>query len=174
MRRSFRKLSSEEAVKYIQGEELLTASSLDEARMHLSQNGLEPTDYCYFSWMRDGVRYYRLWEDKRVKEGVAKAVPFGQVAAGLKRAAAENLYILAKRYKGSMVKFNVSSGVLHVAEAESGEVKAVICVPQTGGNLVFEQGAWNAQQAVHFVNVLLIRRWPVDQAYREAAALIVS
>lgn len=171
MRRSLRRMSNREVAAYPEAEHLFTTLSLEEAKEKLAGNGLELSEYCFHSWVRDGVRFFRVWEDKRLKESVARAVPFGHTACTLKRAEAEKLYIKAKRYKGDTLQFDTDNGVLQVIERETGEVKLIACLPATGGALVFEQAAWNEEQAAHFVNVVLVRDQPVDEAFAETAEM---
>jgi hypothetical protein len=171
VRRSLRKMDTGEVAQYSEADQLFTVQSLEEARQRLAKEGLDPASYCFYTWMREGVRYYRVWEDKRLKEGIVRAVPFGQVAARLKRADAEKLYTIGKRYQGTGVRFEVSDGLIQVVDPESGEAKAAISVPLVGGNLIFEPRAWNERQAAHFVNVLLVRGQTPDVAFREADAL---
>lgn len=176
MRRSLRKIDTREVKEYPESEQLFTVQSLPEARQRLLEQGLDPAAYCFFTWMRDGVRYYRVWEDKKIREGIVRAVPFGKVAARLKRADAEKLYTTARRYSGTKVKFSHSDGLLQVIDAASGVVKAAISVPQVGGELIFEQREWTPEQVAHFVNVILVRGQPVDVAYEmtEEMAAAVS
>lgn len=150
---------------------MFTVQSLEEARQRLAKDGRDPASYCFFTWMREGIRYYRVWEDKKLKEGIVRVVPFGDIAARLKRADAEKLYTVAKRYGGSRIKFEVSDGLLQIAGAETGEVKAAISVPLVGGSLMFEPRQWNERQAAHFVNVVLVRGQSPDVAFGEADSL---
>lgn len=170
MRRSLRKIDTQEVGNYSESEQLFTVQSLEEARQRLTQDGLDPASYCFFTWMREGIRYYRVWEDKKLKEGIVKAVPFGQIAARLKRADAEKLYTVAKRYGGNRVQFNVTDGLLQISGTQGG-VKAAISVPLVGGSLLFEQRKWNERQAAHFVNVILVRGQSPDVAFGEAETL---
>jgi hypothetical protein len=171
MRRSLRRISKSEVAVYTEAEQLFTAQSLDEAKERLTGTGRDLAEHCFFSWVRDGVRYFRVWEDKRLKNSVAAPAAFGTISATLKRAEAEKLYIKAKRYKGSLVKFAPEAGALEIADAETGEIKAHICLPQIGGELVFEPSGWTERQAALFVNVLLVRDHSVDTAFTEAEAL---
>jgi len=171
MRRSLRKIDTHEAEKYSEDEQLFTVRSLDEARQRLIGEGHDPSAYCFYTWMRDGVRYYRVFEDKRVKEGIVKAVPFGNVAARLKRADAERLYTLAKRRSTQQVKFTISDGLLQVYDGVTGECKAAISVPMVGGDLVMEPRQWTERQVAHFLNVLLVRGQTPDVAFAEAENL---
>lgn len=171
MRRSLRKIDTQEVVNYAENDQLFTVQSLEEARQRLTTKGLDPASYCFFTWMREGVRYYRVWEDKKLKEGIVKPAPFGQIAAKLKRADAEKLYTVAKRYGGAKVRFDVNDGLLQVADAASGSVKAAISVPLVGGSLLFEPREWNARQCAHFVNVILVRGQSPDVALTEADTL---
>lgn len=174
MRRSLRKIDTQEVVNYAESDQLFTVQSLEEARQRLTKEGLDPASFCFFTWMREGVRYYRVWEDKKLKEGVVKAVSFGEVAARLKRADAEKLYTVAKRYGGTRVRFEVHDGQLQVADADTGELKTVVSVPLVGGSLVFEQARWTARQAAHFINVILVRGQSPDVAFGEADSLQAS
>lgn len=171
MRRSLRKIDTQEVVNYAESDQLFTVQSLEEARQRLTNDGLDPASFCFFTWMREGVRYYRVWEDKKLKEGVIKAVPFGEVAARLKRADAEKLYTVAKRYGGSKVRFEVHDGTMQVVDPETEVLKAVISVPLVGGSIVFEKAAWTERQGAHFVNVILVRGQSPDVAYSEADSL---
>lgn len=170
MRRSLRKIDTQEVVNYSEADQLFTVQSLEEARQRLTKDGLDPASYCFFTWMREGIRYYRVWEDKKLKEGIVRAVPFGDVAARLKRADAEKLYTVAKRYGGSQVKFDVADGLLQVADSD-GATRTAISVPLVGGGLVFEKRRWNERQSAHFVNVILVRGQSPDVAFREADSL---
>lgn len=171
MRRSLRRISNREVSAYSEAEQLFTIGSLEQAKERLAGAGRDLAEHCFFSWVREGVRYFRVWEDKRLKQNVAESVAFGMTVATLKRAEAEKLYIKAKRYKGSVVKFAAEAGTLEVASAKTHEVKSYISLPQTGGGLVLEQAGWTEQQAAHFVNVLLVRDQSVDVAFAEAEAL---
>jgi len=171
MRRSLRKIDTQEAANYSEAEQLFTVASLDEARQRLLEQGLDPASYCFFTWMRDGVRYYRVWEDKKVKEGIVRVVPFGQEAARLKRADSERLYTVAKRHGGQRVKFSVSNGLVEVLDGITGECKAAISVPLVGGSLILEPRQWSERQVAHFLNALLVRGLVPDAAYEEAEAL---
>lgn len=179
MRRSLRKIDTQEVLSYSEDEQLFTVLSLDEARRRLVEQGLDPADHCFFTWMRDGVRYYRVWEDKKLKAGIVKVVPFGQVAARLKRADAEKLYTVARRYRkgDSALLFSVEDGTLRVQNRYTGAVHAVISVPLIGGDLVYEEegttpgAAWRPEQVAHFLNVILVRGQPAGRAYEEAEEL---
>ncbi|HYF95908.1 MAG TPA: hypothetical protein VD969_27125 [Symbiobacteriaceae bacterium] len=171
MRRSLRRIATREIGAYTEAEPLFTALSLEEAKEHLAEAGLELSEHCFHSWVREGVRYYQVWADKRLKESVARAVPFGEVACTLKRAEAEKLSIKAKRYKGTAVRFETDNGVLRVLAASTGKVKAVLDLPATGGALVLEAAGWNERQAAHFVNILLVRDRAVDEAFFDADQL---
>lgn len=171
MRRSLRKIDTQEVGNYSEADQLFTVQSLEEARQRLTNDGLDPASFCFFTWMREGVRYYRVWEDKKLKEGIVRAVPFGEVAARLKRADAEKLYTLAKRYSGSLIRFSLVDGLLQAADAETGEVKVAISLPLVGGSLLFVPQAWNERQAAHFVNVVLVRGQSPDVAFTEADTL---
>ncbi len=174
MRRSLRKIDTSEVVNYSEAEQVFTVQSLEEARQRLMTQGLDPASFCFFTWMREGVRYYRVWEDKKLKEGIVRSVPFGQVAAFLKRADSEKLYTVAKRYSGSLVIFQQADSLLLVKDAKSDDVMVGISVPLVGGALVFEQYAWDTQQAAHFTNVILVRGQSADVAFEEAANLQVA
>lgn len=171
MRRSLRKIDTQEVVNYSEEDQLFTVQSLEEARQRLTNDGLDPASFCFFTWMREGIRYYRVWEDKKLKEGVVRAVPFGEVAARLKRADAEKLYTVAKRYGGTLVRFSMADGLLQVADAESDEPKVAISLPLVGGSLIFVPRVWNERQAAHFVNVILVRGQSPDIAFTEADTL---
>lgn len=171
MRRSLRKIDTQEVVNYSENDQLFTVQSLEEARQRLSKDGRDPASYCFFTWMREGVRYYRVWEDKKLKEGIVRAVPFGQIAARLKRADAEKLFTVAKRYGGTKVRFEQGEGMLHVYDAHTGAAKVAISVPLVGGSLFFSQRGWNERQAAHFVNVILVRGQSPDVAIAEAESL---
>lgn len=168
MRRSLRKIDTREVGQYSEGDQLFTVQSLEEARQRLTGQGLDPANFCFFTWMREGVRYYRVWEDKKLKAGIVRPVPFGEVAARLKRADAEKLYTVAKRYSGARVQFVQVDSVLRVIDAATKVVKAAISVPLVGGGLVFEPHEWNERQAAHFVNVILVRGQSADVAFEEA------
>lgn len=171
MRRSLRKIDTQEVENYSESDQLFTVESLEEARQRLTKDGRDPASYCFFTWMREGVRYYRVWEDKKLKEGIVRVVPFGQIAARLKRADAEKLYTVAKRYNGLRVHFEISDGMVIVADAETGKEKTAISVPLVGGSLLFEPRRWNERQAAHFVNVVLVRGQSPDVAFSEADGL---
>ena len=174
MRRSLRKIDTQEVVNYAEADQLFTVQSLEEARQRLTKQGLDPARFCFFTWMREGIRYYRVWEDKKLKEGIVRTVPFGDVAARLKRADAEKLYTVAKRYTGTKVRFTAQDGTLEVADAETGEGKVFVSVPLVGGTLLFEKRVWNERQASHFVNVILVRGQSPDVAFHEADTLSVA
>lgn len=174
MRRSLRKIDTQEAEQYSEAEQLFTVCSLEEARQRLIAEGHDPAEYCFYTWMRDGVRYYRVWEDKRIKEGIVQAVPFGRVAARLKRADCERLYTLAKRHSGERAHFVISEGLLQVFDGVTGECKAAISVPLVGGDLVLEPRQWTERQVAHFLNVLLVRGQTPDVAFEEAENLAVA
>lgn len=171
MRRSLRRIGNREVSSYTEADQLFTTESLEEAKERLATAGRELSEHCFHSWVREGVRYFRVWEDKRLKESIARAVPFGEVACTLKRAEAEKLFIKAKRYKGTSIQFETEDGGLRVVWPETGEVKAAISLPATGGALVFEPAGWTSRQAGHFVNVLLMRDKSVEEAYAEAEQL---
>lgn len=168
MRHSLRRIANRELTAYSEAEQLFTAQSLEEAKDRLTASGQELAQYCFHSWVREGIRYFRVWEDKRLKESIAQALPFGQAACTLRRAEAEKLYIKAKRYKGSAVAFHTDNGILKVIDPATGEVAAAISLPATGGALVFEPAGWTSAQAAHFVNVLLVRDRSVEDAFAEA------
>jgi hypothetical protein len=172
MRRSLRKIDTQEVGSYAESDQLFTVQSLEEARQRLTKEGLDPASFCFFTWMREGVRYYRVWEDKKLKEGIVRVVPFGQVAARLKRADAEKLYTVAKRYSGSAIHFSANDGLLQVAAAATGEVKMAVSLPLVGGSIVFEPRVWTERQAAHFVNVILVRGQAPDVAFTEAESLL--
>ena len=172
MRRSLRKIDTQEVGSYAESDQLFTVQSLEEARQRLTKEGLDPASFCFFTWMREGVRYYRVWEDKKLKEGIVRVVPFGQVAARLKRADAEKLYTVAKRYSGSAIRFSAMDGLLQVAAAATGEVKMAVSLPLVGGSIVFEPRVWTERQAAHFVNVILVRGQAPDVAFAEAESLL--
>lgn len=171
MRRSLRKIDTQEVGNYNEADQLFTVQSLEEARQRLTKEGLDPASFCFFTWMREGVRYYRVWEDKKLKEGIVRAVPFGQVAARLKRADAEKLYTVAKRYNGGLVHFEAGDGRIEVSETASREVKLAASLPLVGGSLIFEPRAWNDREVAHFVNVILVRGQSPDVAFTEAESL---
>jgi hypothetical protein len=172
MRRSLRKIDTQEVSSYNESDQLFTVQSLEEARQRLTNDGLDPASFCFFTWMREGIRYYRVWEDKKLKEGIVRAVPFGEIAARLKRADAEKLYTVAKRYTGSKVKFDVGDGLLEVSDNDTHEVVAAISVPLVGGNLVLVPRKWKEREVAHFVNVILVRGQSVDVAFQEADSLV--
>lgn len=174
MRRSLRKIDTQEVGNYAESDQLFTVQSLEEARQRLTKEGLDPASFCFFTWMREGVRYYRVWEDKKLKEGIVRVVPFGHVAARLKRADAEKLYTVAKRYSGNKIHFEANDGLLQVADANTGEVKLVVSVPLVGGSVFFEPAAWTERQATHFVNVILVRGQTPDVAFVESDSLLVT
>lgn len=171
MRRSLRKIDTQEVTRYAEDDQLFTVQSLEEARQRLTTDGLDPASYCFFTWMREGIRYYRVWEDKKLKEGIVKPVAFGEVAARLKRADAEKLYTVARRYPGTVVKFEVNDGLLCISDAENGVERAALSLPLVGGSLIFEPRTWSERQAAHFVNVILVRGQSPDVAFREADSL---
>lgn len=174
MRRSLRKIDTHEAEQYSEAEQLFTVCSLDEARQRLIAEGHDPAAYCFYTWMRGGVRYYRVWPDKRVQEGLVQPAAFGTVAARLKRADCERLYTLAKRHNGEQVHFAISDGLLQVIDGVTGECKAAVSVPLVGGDLVLEPRKWTERQVAHFLNALLVRGLSPDAAYEEAEALAAS
>lgn len=174
MRRSLRKIDRREAEAYADSAALFTATTLEEARQTLRDRGCDPAGYCFFSWMQNGARYYRVWEDARWRQGVARAVPFGQVAARLKRSEAEKLYTVAKRYRGDLVRITWDSAGLLVCAVETESPLVGISVPQVGGELVFEGHSWAPEQAAHFCNAILVRGLHPDRAYEEAEGLQVE
>lgn len=174
MRRSLRKIDTREVGHYSEGDQLFTVQSLEEARQRLTGQGLDPASFCFFTWMREGVRYYRVWEDKKVKDGIVRAVNFGEVAVRLKRADAEKLYTVAKRYSGNLIHFEQADSMLRVSDASTGVLKVAISVPLVGGSLIFERHEWNEQQAAHFVNVILVRGQSPEVAFEEADNLQVA
>lgn len=178
MRRSLRKIDTQEVVQYEDGEQLFTVMSLDEARKRLLDDGLDPARYCFFSWMREGVRYYRVWEDQKVKAGIVKPTQFGEVSARLKRADAEKLYTVAKRFDpgpDSTFSFRLADGAIHVQGVAEEAPLAIFSLPQVGGDLILERGTasrpWTPTQAAHFLNVILVRGQTADVAFAEAASL---
>lgn len=174
MRRSLRKIDTQEVTGYAESEQLFTVQSLEEARQRLTNDGLDPARFCFFTWMREGVRYYRVWEDRKQREGIVRGVPFGEVAAQLKRADSEKLYTVAKRYSGTLIKFELNDGLIFVRDAATGAEKAAMSVPLVGGSLIFESSGWSERKAAHFVNVILVRGQGPDIAYREAESLQVT
>jgi len=170
MRRSLRRIGAREVGAYTEAEQLFTTESLEEAKQRLMDNQLVLSQHCFFSWVQAGVRYFRVWEDKRLHGSIARTVPFGQIAATLKRADAEKLFIKAKRYKGDSVRFGTEVGHMQILDP-TGAVKAQLSLPVTGGELIFEPAEWNEEQAAHFVNVLLVRDRSVDEAFAEADTL---
>lgn len=176
MRRSLRKIDTQEVVNYPEEEQLFTVLSLEEARQRLSAQGLDPASYCFFTWMREGIRYYRVWEDKKLKAGIVRPVAFGQVAARLKRADAEKLYTVAKRHQvNEHFQFVVESGTIRVQD-KAGREMAAVSVPVVGGDLVLEkangsEGIWNPEQTAHFLNVILARGQSPQRAFTEASNL---
>jgi hypothetical protein len=171
MRRSLRRIGYQEIPAYTETQPLFTVSTLDEAKQRLLAEGREPSRHCVFSWVFNGVRYFRVWEDKRLQATIARDVPFGQVACTLKRAEAEKLYIKARRHSGNGVVFAFRDGTLQVLDPAGEIVQAAISVPITGGALIFEPAAWSERQAAHFINALLVRDYPPDLAYAEAETL---
>lgn len=176
MRRSLRKIDTQEVSQYSENEQLFTVLSLEEARQRLTNDGLDPASYCFFTWMREGVRYYRVWEDKKLKAGIVRPAGFGEVAARLKRADAEKLYTVAKRHAPgqSDLQFRVEDGTIHVTHREEGSTLASISLPQVGGELIIEPSngvAWNVRQVAHFLNVILARGQSPDKAFSEATLL---
>lgn len=174
MRRSLRKIDPQEIQQYSETEQLFTVDSLDEARQRLTADGLDPAAYCFFTWMREGVRYYRVYEDKKVRDGIIRTVPFGSTAARLKRADAEKLYTVSKRYSGGAALLHAQDGEIRVSDPRTGEVKLSASIPLVGGDLIFTPAAWSERQAAHFFNVILVRGQHVDVAYEESDTLRVA
>jgi hypothetical protein len=110
-------------------------------------------------------------EDKKLKEGIIRVVPFGQVAARLKRADAEKLYTVAKRYNGSAVHFDAGDGQLQVTNGLTGDIKMLASLPLVGGSIIFEYHGWTERQVAHFINVILVRGQSPDVAFTEAESL---
>lgn len=171
MRRSLRKIDRREAEAYAGTAPLFTATSLEEARQQLQALGRDPAEHCFFSWMERGVRYYRVWEDVRWKEGVVRPVPFGEVAARLKRSEAEKLFTVTRRYRGDLLRFVWEDGALMVYDSASAEPLTGLSVPQVGGNLVFLRHRWTPEQAAHFCNSILVRGMHPDRAYASTESL---
>jgi hypothetical protein len=171
MRHSLRRIGHEEVAAYNEADQLFTAQTLDEVKQRLLAEGRDLSQHCVFSWVREGVRYYRVWEDKRLLSTIARPVAFGQVSCVLKRADAEKLYVKARRYRGTSLKFAFQDGVLKVMDPAGEAVKAALSIPITGGGLIFEPATWTERQAAHFVNVLLVRDHHADIAYAEAETL---
>lgn len=171
MRRSLRKIDRREAEVYAGTEPLFTATSLEEARERLVAMGRNPAEHCFFSWMERGVRYFRVWEDVRWKEGVVRAAPFGQVAARLKRSEAEKLFTVTRRYRGSRLRFEWADGALRVYDETSDEPLAALSVPPVGGDLVFLPSRWTPEQAAQFCNAIIVRGVQPEQAYEMAETL---
>lgn len=174
MRRSLRKIDRREAEAYNDSEALFTVTSLEEARQSLRDLGVDPAGYCFFSWMQNGARYYRVWEDAKWRRGIARPVPFGQVAARLKRSEAEKLFTVAKRCRGDLVRFSWDGSAMLVTDAETNSPLVGISLPQVGGELVFAEYRWAPEQAAHFCNAILVRGLSPDRAYEEAATLQVE
>jgi hypothetical protein len=174
MRRSLRKIDTQEVHMYDEAEQLFTVDSLEKARHRLTEDGLDPAAHCFFTWMREGVRYYRVYEDKKVRDGIIRTVPFGTIAARLKRADAEKLYTVTKRYTGRAAQVAASDGQILVTDLETGELKLSASLPLVGGDLVFEPAEWNERQAAHFFNVILVRGQQIDVAYEESQTLRVA
>lgn len=174
MRRSLRKIDPQEAQHYEESEQLFTVDSLDEARQRLTNEGRDPAAYCFFTWMREGVRYYRVYEDKKVRDGIIRTVPFGTTAARLKRADAEKLYTVTKRYNGQSAHLFAQDGVIRVSDPQTGAVKLSASIPLVGGDLIFEPAEWSERQAAHFINVILVRGQHVDVAFEESETLRVA
>lgn len=171
MRRSLRRMGHQEVNDYLEEDQLFTTESLDEAKERLAGAGRELSAHCFFTWVKGGVRYFRVWEDRRLKSAIAQPVPFGHTAATLKRSDAEKLYIKARRFRGARPAFALGDGLLQVIDPESGAVRAALSLPLTGGALVFEPAGWTEQQAAHFVNVLLVRDQSPEVAFQEAETL---
>jgi hypothetical protein len=174
MRRSLRKIDTQEVHHYGETEQLFTVDSLDEARQRLTDDGLDPAVHCFFTWMREGVRYYRVYEDKKVRDGIVATVPFGEVAARLKRADAEKIYTVTKRYTGRAIKLMAQDGQIRVMDPETSAVKLAASMPLVGGGLIFEPAEWNERQAAHFFNVILVRGQHIDVAFEESETLRVA
>lgn len=174
MRRSLRKMDTQEVKGYPEAEQLFTVRSLQEARQRLREQGLDPAAYCFYTWMREGVRYYRVWEDRRLKEGIVQPAAFGEVAARMKRAEAEKLYTVARRYVGTRLRFEQRGGLLQVCDGATGAVKVVLSLPVVGGALIFEGGEWSPEQAARFVNAILVRGLAPDLACDEAEGLVAA
>lgn len=174
MRRSLRKIDPQEIQQYDETEQLFTVDSLDEARLRLTEGGLDPAAYCFFTWMREGVRYYRVYEDKKVRDGIIRTVPFGTTAARLKRADAEKLYTVTKRYSGHTVELLAQDGVIQVTDPQTGVVKLSASIPLVGGDLIFEPAEWTERQAAHFFNVILVRGQHIEVAYEESETLRIA
>lgn len=174
MRRSLRKIDTREVGNYQETEQLFTVMSLEEARQRLLTDGRNPASYCFFTWMREGIRYYRVWEDKKLKAGIVQGASFGTVAARLKRADAEKLYTVAKRFNpgATDLYFDIGDGRVAVCDRNKGP-QAIVSVPQVGGELILERtdGGWNFKQAAHFLNVILVRGQSPDVAFHEASNL---
>lgn len=171
MRRSLRKIDTQEVGNYAESDQLFTVQSLEEARQRLTNKGLDPASFCFFTWMREGVRYYRVWEDKKLKEGIVRVAPFGDVSSRLKRADAEKLYTVAKRYSGNLITFEAGDGRLQVTDTATGEVKLVASLPLVGGSLIFEPCGWDERHVAHFINVILVRGQSPDVAFTETNSL---
>lgn len=174
MRRSLRKIDPQEIQQYDESEQLFTVDSLDEARQRLAGGGLDPAAHCFFTWMREGVRYYRVYEDKKVRDGIIRTVPFGTTAARLKRADAEKLYTVTKRYGGQFVDVIAQDGEIRVTDPQTGAVKLSALIPLVGGDLIFEPAEWSERQAAHFFNVILVRGQHIDVAFEESETLRVA
>jgi hypothetical protein len=174
MRRSLRKIDPQEVHQYDETEQLFTVDSLEEARQRLTHDGLDPAAYCFFTWMREGVRYYRVYEDKRVRDGIIRTVPFGTPAARLKRADAEKLYTVTKRYSGQAVQILAQDGQIRLSDPQTGTVKLSASLPLVGGDLIFEPAEWSERQAAHFFNVILVRGQHVDVAFEESETLRIA
>lgn len=167
-------MDTQELTRYDEADQLFTVTSLDEARGKLTESGLDPASYCFFTWMREGVRYYRVWEDKKLKDGIARPVAFGEISARIKRADAEKLYTVAKRFQseGSHLRFEAADGQVRVGDS-TGKRLAHLSLPIVGGDLRFEEvaGGWRTAQVAHFVNVILVRGQSAEIAFREASLL---
>lgn len=174
MRRSLRKIDPQEIQQYDESEQLFTVDSLDEARQRLLSNGQDPAAHCFFTWMREGVRYYRVYEDKKVRDGIIRTVPFGRPAARLKRADAEKLYTVTKRYAGQAVTVFAQDGEIRLADPKTGVLKLSALIPLVGGDLIFQPAEWSERQAAHFFNVILVRGQHIEVAFEESETLRVA
>lgn len=174
MRRSLRKLAAPEVESYRESDQRFTVTSLQEARQRLAEAGEDPAAFCFHSWMKHGVRYYRIWADQRMNHELVGAVPFGQVAARLKRAQAEKLFTVAKRHTpGSHdLVFQAADGLVQLRSRSAERAYTTFSLPVVGGDLVFLEGAeWSPRQAAAFVNGILVRGRSVAVAVAEANSL---
>lgn len=174
MRRSLRKIDPQEIQQYDESEQLFTVDSLEEARQRLVHDGRDPAAHCFFTWMREGIRYYRVYEDKKVRDGIIRTVPFGTPAARLKRADAEKLYTVTKRYGGQAVAISAQDGEIRLADPRTGLVKLSALIPLVGGDLIFQAAEWSERQSAHFFNVILVRGQHIDVAFEESETLRVA